>query len=192
MKKISLVLLCSVLFIGVTSAQKVKWGVKGGLSISNLYSDSDDTNLMSGKFLGGFMEYKTSKWAYGIDLLYSQKGAKSNHTPLGAHGSEVPEYHLNYISMVPTIKYYLGNYFNLQTGIQFGYNIEAERTYRGTSSELSNINYLDVGVILGGEYVFAIGLGLIARYCAGVNSIYDDYIEDVTNGSLQLGVSYRF
>ena len=192
MKKLSLVLFCAVMFIGVASAQKVKYGVKGGLNVSNLHGDSDETNSMAGIFIGGFMEYKTSKWAYGVDLLYSQKGAKSDSTPLGATGSEVPEIHLNYISMIPTLKYYLSNNFNIQTGIQFGYNIEAETTYKGTSVDIKDVNDLDVGVILGGEYIFDMGLGLIGRYCAGVNPVYNDESEDVFNGTLQFGVSYRF
>lgn len=36
------------------------------------------------------------------------------------------------------------------------------------------------------------GFGIIGRYCMGITSINDDDSEGVTNGTLQLGVSYRF
>jgi len=188
MKKLFLVLLCAVMFAGVSNAQKVQWGVKGGLNLSNMYSDGDSANNLAGIFIGGSMEYKVSKWAYGFDLIYSQKGAKSEEEMLG----ERPEIHLDYISFIPTAKYYVSNNFNFQGGLQFGINTNAELTYKGESKDLEDVNNFDLGLVLGGEYVFDMGLGLIGRYCFGLTAINDDDSEDVKNAALQLGVSYRF
>lgn len=197
MRKILLLLLCTVMFMGVSNAQKLRWSIKGGMNVSNTHGEDSGTNPLAGIFIGGAMEYKVSEWAYGFDLLYSQKGGKSDSTLDGAIGSEVPGYHLNYISFIPTLKYYVSNSFNFQTGVEFGLNIEAERTYSGSSREINHVNDFDIGVMFGAEYLFDMGLGIIGRYCAGLNSVYDDSgshygREDITNGALQLGVSYRF
>lgn len=80
MKKI-LLSAVAVFTFGLTNAQDVSYGVKGGLNLSNLSGDIEDAKSLFGAHVGAFAEIKiTDKFSVQPELLFSMQGAKQEYT----------------------------------------------------------------------------------------------------------------
>ena len=138
MKKIILLLL--IFSTSVTSAQKIKYGIKAGLNISSLRADYlDETNAKSktGFHSGVFVEYAFNEnFSIQPELLYSTQGGESDSKKydeadfyLGIN--PVPQ--LSYLNFPIMLKYEFVEKLHVELGPQIGYLLSAK----------SNIEYID-------------------------------------------------
>lgn len=176
-----------------TNAQETRFGVKGGLNITNITGDSD-TNALVGFQVGGFAEIKIiERLAIQPELLYSTQGA--SYRLIGGHDSSL-ELKLNYINIPVLAKFYVTKQFTVEGGPQLGFLVSAK--YFGKNDK-DSYNSTDLGFNFGAGYNltdnFAIGL----RYTVGLSGVYDknyddvyDYYESAKNSVLALNLSYKF
>jgi hypothetical protein len=93
MKKVLLTAL-AVFAFSFANAQDTKYGVKGGLNMSN--NSADGSKSITSFHLGGFAQFKMNdKFAIQPELLYSAQGAKNDFGTLN----------LNYINIPVMAKY---------------------------------------------------------------------------------------
>ncbi|RZL41864.1 MAG: PorT family protein, partial [Pedobacter sp.] len=74
MKKI-IVSVLTIFTFGLTHAQEIDYGVKGGLNIANLTGDIENAKSKVSLHVGGFVQFKVNeKFSVQPELLYSQQG----------------------------------------------------------------------------------------------------------------------
>ena len=135
------ILFTIILYITISNAQNINFGIKSGLNISNLRGVSEEEILNSkskfGFHIGGFMEFKISKdLKFHPELLFSYQGGTSEFidTPvvysnfyLGVNNINfIRTYKLNYLIIPMMLKYKLSNKFNIEFGPQIGYLISGK------------------------------------------------------------------
>ena len=98
---------------GTTAA---KFGVKGGVNFSNLYTkDVDDNNVLTGFNIGFFAKLPiTSFLAIQPEVTYSTKGAELKYNNFFANGTAKSQ--LNYVEIPVLAVINLTNNFSLQAG----------------------------------------------------------------------------
>lgn len=218
MKKILLSAVVVFTF-GLTNAQDVSYGVKGGLNLSNLSGDIEDTKSLFGAHVGAFAEIKiTDKFSVQPELLFSMQGAKQEYTYFESfEGFTITETEkttlkLGYLNLPIMAKYYVSDKFSLEAGPQIGFLLSAkvdfEYTYRETfdgvteiESESGSVDIkdevksIDFGFGFGAAYNFTDKLSLGARYTLGLTSIAKDFegeSADIKNNVLQVSLGYKF
>lgn len=194
----------TVLTFGVTSAQDVNFGVKGGLNVTTLTGDIEDLDPKIGFHVGGFAEIKLNeKFAIQPELLFSTQGAKAEYfDDFDGFDVKVEEnLKLNYINLPIMAKYFITEKFNIQAGPQVSFLMSAKNevtySFEGESdSEEFDIKddtkAIDFGFNLGLGYSFTDKLFAEARYNFGLSSIPDDSDVDVKNAVFQVSFGYRF
>lgn len=194
----------AVLSFGISTAQKVDFGVKGGLNVSTLTGDVEDLDPKIGFHLGGFAEIKLNeKFSIQPELMFSTQGAKAEYIDdFEGFAVNIEEnLKINYIVLPIMAKYYVSEKFSIQAGPQIGFLISAKdeitASFEGESqSEEIDIKdetkSIDFGLNLGFGYNFTDKLFADARYNIGLSSIPDDSEVDVKNGVFQLSLGYRF
>jgi len=191
MKKVYLLFVVAALLISVSSvnAQKIKFGIKGGLNLASFYGENVGTDTKTGLYIGGFLENKFSeKLSLQAELLYSEKGAV-NYADCDF------KFKFNYFTVPVVCKYYFADWIILQFGPQFGFNILSDFTdgnvtvdYEEVSGE--NINTFDFGLNLGAEVFVTKHIALNARYNFGLTEVVND--TKMKNSVMQFGMAYRF
>ena len=181
MKKIILTA-AAVFAFGFANAQDTKYGVKGGLNMSN-FSNADGSSSLLAFHLGGFAEFKVSdKFAVQPELLYSAQGAKFTEGNLN----------FNYINIPVMAKYYVADAFSIEAGPQIGFLMSAKAD--GTDvKELYNTT--DFGLNLGAGYNLNETMSLGLRYNMGLSDVQKDLPSGVSgskNSSIQLSFGYKF
>ena len=175
MKKI---LLLAVLFTfsiyGIS--QDVKYGVRGGLNISNL--DFDNNTAVVNKhrnsmYVGFFAHIGLSKTiAVMPEIQFSAEGAKAE--PL----------HLDYIQAPIFLKFRLSEKIYIGAGPQVGLKVHKE------DDGVKNFAYSGVA---GVEYKLNYALFADVRYTYGFSNIFDDNLGvEAKNSNIQIGIGYKF
>lgn len=202
MKKLLLVV--AMVALGFTaSAQKVKFGPKVGLNISNLNGNDDfKTDSRASFFVGGMAELMLSdKFALQPELLYSSQGAKAEGE--GALGEAVYTTKLDYLNIPVMAKYFVIDNLALEFGPQVGFLTSATRSLEASAGVVSvsanevdikdDVNSIDFGLNLGASYTLDFGLNIGARYNLGLTDIAKDNDGDaIKNGVFQISVGYFF
>lgn len=202
------ILIVALLFVfGISSAQKAKFGIKGGMNISNWAGDTEgmDTKSKIGFNVGGFAEIKLSdKFAIQPELLYSAQGMKLDNMPLEIEGSDYTvdsTFKLGYINVPVMFKYYVAEKFNIEAGPQIGFLTSAKikATVEGigsaTESVKENFESVDFGLNFGAGYDFTEHFFANVRYNLGLSNIAKtEEGEDATinNSVFSLNVGYKF
>ncbi len=168
-------------------SQSVNYGVKGGLTLSNLYIDKDqvdDENSRMG-FHGGFYSQFMLGNTIGIqpEFLYSAKGAKGEYSGLV---DQSVEFKMNYIDIpvlavfkpVEIMEIHAGPY----VGVLLNSNVEYDGTFQGNDElDRDNFNTLDYGLSAGVAFNFGwIQAG--ARYNLGMQKISDSDLAETLLG----------
>lgn len=207
MKKVFFTTL-TLIMCGFVNAQDVKFGVKGGLNISNFSGDTDGMDLKSrfGFNLGGFVEIKFSeKFALQPEVLYSTQGAKFKN--VGAFVDEAfytgdINFNLAYVNIPVMFKYYAAEKFSVEAGPQIGILTSAKtktkldgfsRTVEQDAKDF--FESIDFGLNLGAGYDFTENLSVGARYNIGLSNILKTEAGDnskLHNGVFSLSVGYKF
>ncbi|WP_308992818.1 porin family protein [Mariniflexile litorale] len=174
MKKILLTLLLGFSFYGFS--QDVKYGVRGGLNISNL--DFEDTPVMTNKhrnsmYIGFFGDIRFSKTVSLVpELQFSAEGAK------------VEVWQLDYIQAPILLKLRLSEKVRFALGPQVGLKINK------VDDGARNFAYSGVAGI---EYKLSHMLFADIRYTYGLVDVFDDNLPvSAKNSTIQLGVGYKF
>lgn len=161
-------------------------GVKGGLNLSNI-NGNGKADVKPGLHLGLLSHiHLTKQFAFQPEIMYSAQGTK--------YGGSDNSLNLDYINIPLLFQYMFDNGFRLQAGPQVGFLVNAKTKSGNTTVNVKDgYNSLDLGLSIGGSYVFVdTGFGLDARYNHGLSNIYDSNTLNATNRGFQLGVFYLF
>lgn len=207
MKKVILSAI-AVMAFGMTNAQDVKFGLKGGLNVSNFSGDTDGIDLKSrfGFNVGGFVEIKFSeKFALEPEVLYSTQGARTEN--VGAEVEGIPytgdiDFNLAYINIPVMFKYYAAEKFSVEAGPQIGFLTSAKTKTKldGFSQTVEqdakdSFESIDFGLNLGAGYDFTENFSAGVRYNLGLSNIAKTEAGDdskLHNGVFSLSVGYKF
>jgi Outer membrane protein beta-barrel domain len=161
-----------------SGTNKFKFGVKGGVNFSNIYTQNvESNNVLTGFNVGAFAKLPiTESFAIQPELLYTTKGAKLNYNNYFVNGSA--KFNLNYIELPVLAVVNLTNNFNVHAGLYVAYLVDAKATNdaRGTlldiQNNLSNEDYnkFDVGLAVGVGYE-ADKIGFGVRYNYGLQKV---------------------
>lgn len=140
------------------SSNVTKFGVKGGVNFSNLYTDNaDDENVLTGFNIGLYAKVPvTNSISVQPEIYYTGKGAEVVYNNAFANGTA--KFKLNYIEVPVMLVANVTKNFNVQVGPYAGYLISGKTTNEsGTYNFQDNINTDDFNKIDAGV---AAGLGL--------------------------------
>jgi hypothetical protein len=140
------------------SSNVTKFGVKGGVNFSNLYTDNaDDENVLTGFNIGLYAKVPvTNSISIQPEVYYTGKGAEVVYN--NAFASGTAKFKLNYIEVPVMLVANVTKNFNVQVGPYAGYLISGKTTNEsGTYNFQDNINTDDFNKIDAGV---AAGLGL--------------------------------
>ncbi len=186
MKKIIFI---ALLFMSTaTFSQGFQLGVKGGLNISNFTGGNLETNSLVGFHVGGLFNFMLGKaFAIQPEVMFSSQGAKYDQAGNKAN------LRVNYVNIPIMAKLMFGNVY-LEAGPQFSFKAgqDANIPNQTISSFAKN---LDFGIAGGIGYHGQSGLGIGARYIAGLSKVGDfnsnsTVNPDFKNSCIQLSVFY--
>lgn len=198
--KVLLKIIFIVLITTSSYGQKVKFGVKGGMNISNAKfvvtvneneSDRDFGNRIS-YYLGTDAEFNLNSSnnkspSIIVELIYSKQGYDFG----GIYTVKVDQINIPILYKQPII-----DNFSLSGGGYLGYVINYQE--ENNSAKYNQYKNFDIGLLIGIRYQFSFNLYLESRYLYGLADISDvefpsSMIEwDHKNRVLQLGIGYNF
>lgn len=198
MKKIfTLVTLVVALFAANTANAQLKFGLKGGLNITNMSFDSDVANQSNqeGFFVGPTVKFSIPVVGLGFDLaaLYDQRDAKIKDTTVSQRSINIP-LNLRYnIGLGDLASVYLA------AGPQFGFNVGSKNI--GIVDEVSNFKFKDsnlsVNLGAGVNLISHLEIGFCYNIACGKTGEFQ-VLEGVTNAvkaknnSWQISAAYYF
>jgi|AntDeeMinimDraft_5_1070356.scaffolds.fasta_scaffold00674_6 hypothetical protein len=208
MKKYILISLIVVLSFSTAQAQNERYdfkiGVHGGLNLASASGDFYKDFKSRFGFYGGIVAEMPINILYGEhfalqgEVNYSSQGFK-----IEENNNNLPqvEYQLDYIQVPILFKAYFIDEFNLYVGPQFGYkfnetlDIKPVSTDPGNTDEevplnLNETNDIEIGAVVGAEYVFDSGFLIQGRYNFGFSKTLDD--TGIHNAVYQFGVGFMF
>jgi len=129
--RILILIITTILFFKVASAQYFNGGITGGIIASQVDGDTYRGYNKLGFNIGGFVNYQISyKTTIQIELNFTQKGSK--HNP-DYENNDYSQYimTLNYMEMPLLLSYKISENFSLELGPSMGYLIShyEERDY---------------------------------------------------------------
>jgi hypothetical protein len=183
MKKILLLAVVTVLGFTNVNAQKIKFGVKGGLNFANISGDNTkDIDLVTSFNFGVVSEIPISeKFSFQPELMYSGQGYSFNDNTVA----------LSYLNIPLMGKYYVTKGLSVEAGPQIGFLLGAKNEKTDVKD---SFNTFDFGVNFGLGYKLDNGLNFGARYNLGltdINNVEGSSIKN-KNGVFQLSVGYFF
>ena len=220
MKKVivSFSLFCAVIFATATSALaqeqqtssenslSPKFGIKGGVNLTNMFvNDVSDENMKVGFNAGFFAKLPVTKgFSIQPELLYSSKGAKETYNNF-LEGKGEYRFNLNYIELPVLAVINVAKNFNVHVGPYISYlaavNIK-DLNDDGTIDEIKelnaeNFNRIDYGVA-GGLGIDISNITLGARYSYGLHeigksgSLSGELTKDSKNSAISLYIGIGF
>lgn len=138
MKKV-IILAVSILFAATVNAQT--FGIKGGVNFSNIIKTNDEnfnTDFKTGFNAGLFAEIPiVSSLAFAPELMFSQKGYKTNGTSLlgGANEYSVTT---NFIELPILAKINVSDRFSIVVGPQVSFLTSTTETFKQGSESYKN------------------------------------------------------
>lgn len=181
---------------GFANAQSTRFGVKGGLNISNFTGYQEDVKSLVGFHIGGFAEIKLAKkFAIQPEFLFSTQGT----TIEGYNGDSNTTVKVNYLNIPILAKYYITDAFSVEAGPQIGFLLSAKIRGEDINDLFKSTDY---GLNLGIGYDFTENFALGLRYTIGLSDIADvpddsqdypfAYNANFKNSNFALSLAYRF
>lgn len=175
-----------------------KFGIKGGLNLTNLYVDeADDENMKAGFNAGIYWKLPVAKgFSIQPELLYSQKGTKATYDNF-LQGSGEYRFNLNYVELPLLAVINLGKTFNIHAGPYVGYLLSAnvkDANDDGTIGGIADLNEdnferWDIG-LAGGIGLDVENFTIGARYNYGLGEIGKSGLAgQLTNNAKNAGLS---
>ncbi|EJL59186.1 porin family protein [Flavobacterium sp. CF136] len=174
-----------------------EFGVKGGLNMSNLYTDdADDENILYGFNAGVYATLPVSDFvAIQPELLFTTRGSKLEYNNALAQGNV--KLKLNYIELPLLVRVNITKNFNIHAGGYASYMVSAKSTGDGDFEfedqyNTDDFNRFDAG-LAGGIGVDFNPLSVGLRYNYGLTTIEKDGDDssDLKNSNLSLYLSYK-
>lgn len=208
MKKLAaLVVAVSMATIATAQEQKAtgeatltpKFGMKGGVNLSNLYvQEVGDDNMKLGGNAGFYAKLPITRGlSIQPEVSYSMKGAQINYNNI-LFGSGKYRYNLDYVETPILAVFNVARNFNLHVGPYAGFlvsakvkNVDERGNVNGvTELNKSNFNTVDYGAVGGvGFDIENVTLG--ARYTYGMKEIgKEGRANDLTNGAKNSVISF--
>lgn len=198
MKKIFLVVVIAFLAIQ-GNAQDLKFGIKGGINLSNFTGDdAGDSDMRTAFHLGVLSEYMVSEqFSIQPEVLFSAQGAKFKYGKFGDFDAK-----LSYVSVPVMLKYYAAPGFNIQVGPQVSFLVDSKiehdnKTVTDVLKKLGvadedNYKTVDFGLNFGLGYTFTNSIFVEGRYNLGLTKIRDKGDAKIKNGVFQFSIGYMF
>jgi hypothetical protein len=170
-------------------AQKIDFGLKGGLNISTLnFSDNSSINSKAGLHLGVFFRVHASpKWALQPEFIYSMEGAREPLT--GSDNKTI--YRLNYLNVPVLLQRIFHNGFRIEGGPQIGFLLNSR--IKSGNGAVNNPDFIasSFSIPLGVSYLIPTGIGFDARYVFGLSNINNQNRAVIIQSNVfQLGIIY--
>lgn len=175
-----------------------KFGIKGGLNLTNLYiDDASDENMKAGFNAGIFWKLPVTRGlSIQPELLYSQKGTKATYNNF-IQGDGEYRFNLNYVELPLLAVINLGKNFNIHAGPYVGYLISADVKDVDNNGSINGAIDLNEDNFERWDLGLAAGLGLDienftigARYNYGLSEIGKSGLAgQLTNNSKNAGIS---
>jgi hypothetical protein len=183
MKKMLLLAVVTVLGFTNVNAQKIKFGVKGGLNFANISGDNTkNADLVTSFNFGVLSEIPISdKFSFQPELMYSGQGYSFNDNTVA----------LSYLNIPLMGKYYLTKGFSVEAGPQIGFLLAAKNEKVNVKD---SFNTVDFGVNFGLGYKLENGLNFGVRYNLGltdINNVDNSSVKN-KNSVFQVSVGYFF
>lgn len=187
MKKI---IIAALLLASATGfAQTFQLGIKGGVNVSNFtggdFKDVDKKALV-GFHAGGFVSFFFGDHlALQPEVLFSSQGAKIDDA-----GDE-QNLKISYINVPVMLKYRFTGGFYVEVGPQIGFKVSEDIDDMPVEDFAKST---DLSVAGGVGFHSSMGLGIGARYTAGISKVGDfdagDIDPDFRNGVIQVSLFY--
>ena len=194
MKKFYFLIISLFMLINTAEAQeKVKFGVKAGLTISDFtgkgYENFKKSDSRTSFHLGVLTEiYLAPRWNFQPEFLYSEQGYFLENS----NSSESLELELNYLELPLLAEFGLLENLHLQAGPQLGYLLNKDKLpENGENGTLFNYNSFDFSLIFGAEYEIG-NFFVYGRYIPGINQIVNSSNVETHNRVLQAGLGLKF
>ncbi|MEO5996830.1 MAG: porin family protein [Chitinophagaceae bacterium] len=158
-----------------------KFGVKGGLNLSNLYVDNaDDENLKAGINLGLYAKIPLFRGlSIQPELIYSGKGSKLTYNNFLLGKGEY-RFNLNYVEVPVLLVVNVAKNLNIQGGGYVSYLASANIKDLKNDGTIENIKDLNAGNfnrfdygLVGGVGIDVMNFTIGARYNYGLNKVGD-------------------
>jgi hypothetical protein len=179
-----IIIIAIIMFAGAASAQPVNIGVKGGLNLYTVNSNSTEPSYNNKpSFHLGLLGHvhMSDQFALQPEIVFSRQGARYDNDL---------DLDLDYLNVPLLFQYMFDNGFRLQAGPQIGVLVGAKANGADVKDEYKGG---DFGLALGAGYVnTASGFGVDARYNAGLSDISQNGAISSYNRGFQLGVFYMF
>lgn len=191
---------------GVASAQNStvvgpEFGIKGGVNMSNLYSDSDDINdenALWGFNAGVFAAFPIADNVFiQPEILFTTKGAELDYDYAGIEGTN--KFKLSYIEVPLLVRFNLTENFNIHVGGYASYLVNAKIKGEGDFEfeeelDADDFERFDAGLSAGVGVDFnPLSVGL--RYNYGLTTIGKERdgvtFPDAKNSNLSLYLAYK-
>lgn len=165
-----------LLAITFCTAQDIKYGVKIGISISNL--DYDDTPININEHRNGFV------FGAFIDYGITENLSVVPEIQFSGEGSNKEDFRNDYLNLPVILKYTFLDKFTLGAGPQVGLKVNKK------NDGFKNLVFSAVGNI---EFAISDEFALEARYNYGISNVFDDknLFPEAKNGVIQLGINYK-
>lgn len=207
MKKM-LFVICTLMFSTFLHAQETqtaaetrptaKFGIKGGLNLTNLYVDDvDDENMKPGVNVGFYAKVPVSKiFSVQPEVLYSMKGAQLNYNNI--LGSGKYRFNLDYLEVPIGAVVNVAKNFNISVGPYVAFllsakvqDVDKNGNITG-ATELNKDNFESVDYGAFGGVAFDMGnITLGGRYTYGLKEIGKSGLSgNLTNNSKNSAISF--
>lgn len=178
-----------VLVSATSFGQTFQLGVKGGVNVSNFtggdFKDLDKQSMV-GFHAGAFVNFFLGDhFAIAPEVLFSSQGAKLENA------GNKENIKVSYVNVPVMLKYRFTGGFYLEAGPQIGFKV-SEKTDNLPINTFAKSTDLSVAGGLG--WHSDMGLGLGARYTAGISKVGDfdgaNIDPDFRNGVIQVSLFY--
>lgn len=190
MKILLSAVLAVIIMTGTANAQKVSFGIKGGLNIYNADNRIGiDHNPVVGLHAGVLSHiHLTKHFALQPEIVFSTHGTNYRY-----NGDETRD-RFGYINIPVLVQYMFNNGIRVQAGPQLGFLVHAVSKYDNIKENIrEDRNAVDFGFATGASYQIPnTGFGFDARVNLGLSDVNRNGTVRSTNRGLQLGVFYMF
>ncbi len=184
--------LATFIMTTTATAQRVNFGIKGGLTVSNIQNKNDVVYDASVGFHTGLLAHihLTKQFALQPEIVFSTSGAKYSNFIEGNANLK-----MGYIQMPILFQYMFSNGFRLEAGPQISFLTYANKeTSNFRKVDFKNdLRPVDIGLAAGVGYVFPkSGFGIDTRFNLGLADINENANFKSYNRNFQVGVFYLF
>lgn len=179
----AILVICAIFTTNLSAQNRFKAGVVAGINVAQIRGD-DTGGFNKFGLVGGVraITILKEKMDVSMELLYSQRGSRTNRTEEDRLGRDV-EIDLNYVE-VPVLFNYKDwlneedNFYHVQANIGFAYSRLINATAAGVTNdyidEVENFNEDDFSVVLGAEYFITSKFSISARWVTSINLLYNN------------------